>query len=168
MALFAFGPPPFVCPDCRVPYYRSGIACCPACGARLPVRPRACAICGTTDMPPRVKFCSDPCREAGKLLRPSAPVRAARSDGPGPYARRAAREAAAPGYATEAQLAARRAYYRGRCWMCGAPAVCMDHVKPLARGGSNWPSNQRPACWSCNYRKAAHWPLPAWIGKSCS
>jgi 5-methylcytosine-specific restriction endonuclease McrA len=74
--------------------------------------------------------------------------------------RRAAREAAAPGFATPEQLAARWAYYSGRCWMCGGAAEHMDHVKPLAAGGAHWPSNQRPACWPCNQRKGARWPYP--------
>lgn len=73
---------------------------------------------------------------------------------------RKAREAAAPGFATSAQIAARRAYYGGRCWMCGKIGPFMDHVKPLARGGSMWPSNLRPACWTCNGRKGAIWPWP--------
>ena len=79
--------------------------------------------------------------------------------------RRTAREKAAAGHATDEQLAARWAFYGGKCWMCGTPAAHMDHVKPLARGGSKWPANQRPACWPCNSRKAARWPLPAWTGK---
>jgi 5-methylcytosine-specific restriction endonuclease McrA len=74
--------------------------------------------------------------------------------------RRREREAAAPGSATEEQLAARWAFYGGRCWMCQGVATTMDHVKPLASGGSQWPSNQRPACWPCNVRKGAHWPWP--------
>jgi hypothetical protein len=44
--------------------------------------------------------------------------------------------------------------------MCGNLADHMDHVKPLAAGGSQWPSNQRPACWPCNFRKGARWPYP--------
>jgi 5-methylcytosine-specific restriction endonuclease McrA len=80
----------------------------------------------------------------------------------GASARRAARSAAAPGFATAAQLDARWAYYQGRCWMCRQRADHMDHVKPLARGGSNWPANQRPACWPCNKAKNVRWPfLPA-------
>jgi 5-methylcytosine-specific restriction endonuclease McrA len=89
-------------------------------------------------------------RETADLLRRRAAAQ-----------RRAEREAAAPGFATDEQLAARWAYYGGRCWMCGKPADHMDHVKPLAAGGSNWPSNQRPACWPCNFRKGARWPFPA-------
>jgi HNH endonuclease len=73
--------------------------------------------------------------------------------------RRLAREADAPGNCSAEQRAARWAYYGGRCWMCGKPASCMDHVKPLVCGGSNWPSNQRPSCWPCNALKAARWPF---------
>lgn len=39
------------------------------------------------------------------------------------------------------------------CWMCGAEATCMDHVVALCNGGSNWPSNLRPACGPCNGAK---------------
>lgn len=75
-------------------------------------------------------------------------------------ARRRQREQDAPGHATPEQLAARWAYYGGRCWMCGEPATLFEHVKPLFRGGGNWSSNQRPSCWPCNRRKAAQWPYP--------
>jgi len=68
---------------------------------------------------------------------------------------RQARKHGAAGYATAEQIAARITYYGGRCWMCGAPATEIDHVIPLARGGSNWPANLRPACRSCNARKGA-------------
>jgi len=74
--------------------------------------------------------------------------------------RRRALEAAAPGQVTAEQLQARIDYYGGLCWMCGAPWTCIDHVKPLARGGCNWPANLRPACRSCNARKHHHWPYP--------
>lgn len=74
--------------------------------------------------------------------------------------RRKALEDVALGEVTAEQLAARIAYYGGRCWMCSAPWTCIDHVKPLAAGGSNWPANLRPACRSCNARKQHHWPYP--------
>lgn len=74
-------------------------------------------------------------------------------------ANRRARERNAPGKATAEQVAARWAYYGGKCWMCGRPAVETDHVKPLAAGGSHWPSNLRPACRSCNSIKRARWPF---------
>ena len=56
----------------------------------------------------------------------------------------------APGVCTPENLIARINYYGGRCWMCGAVADTIDHVIPLARGGSNHPANLRPACRSCN------------------
>jgi len=73
--------------------------------------------------------------------------------------RRRARKAAAPGTATAAQIAARCAMFGNKCWVCGAPAEAIDHVKPLAAGGSGWPCNLRPICRSCNSRKGAKWPL---------
>lgn len=66
---------------------------------------------------------------------------------------RRAREQAAPGRSTVDQILGRIAMYGGLCWMCGAPATTLDHVKPLARGGANWPANLRPACKPCNSRK---------------
>jgi 5-methylcytosine-specific restriction endonuclease McrA len=61
---------------------------------------------------------------------------------------------------TPAQLLQRLAYYGGRCWMCGATADCIDHVKPLSRGGAHMLCNLRPACTPCNTRKGANWPWP--------
>ncbi len=66
---------------------------------------------------------------------------------------RRGRELNAPGSYTRVQWEARWAYYGGRCWMCGTEADTMDHVVALARGGSNWPANLRPACRSCNSAK---------------
>ena len=73
---------------------------------------------------------------------------------------RRGRKAGAAGWATPEQIAARVAYYGGRCWMCGAPWEQIDHVKPLRVGGPNWPANLRPACGSCNGRKNGVWPYP--------
>jgi 5-methylcytosine-specific restriction endonuclease McrA len=69
--------------------------------------------------------------------------------------RRKARKANAAGTATTAQVEARIAYYGHRCWMCGGPFEHVDHVIPLARGGTNWPANLRPACATCNLKKGA-------------
>ena len=63
-------------------------------------------------------------------------------------------------YATASHIAARWETFGGRCWMCGGGATAMDHVKPLAAGGSHFPSNQRPACRTCNSSKGAKWPYP--------
>lgn len=46
------------------------------------------------------------------------------------------------------------------CWLCGAPAVESDHVKPVAAGGVDLPCNIRPICRPCNIDKGAAWPFP--------
>lgn len=70
---------------------------------------------------------------------------------------RRAREAQAPGFATSQQIQARIEYYGGRCYLCGAKANTIDHVKPLIANGSNWPANLRPACKPCNFSKGGRW-----------
>lgn len=56
-------------------------------------------------------------------------------------------------------LRLRIAYYDGLCWICSKPYEAVDHVKPLSKGGSNWPANLRPICRDCNSRKASKWPF---------
>jgi 5-methylcytosine-specific restriction endonuclease McrA len=74
------------------------------------------------------------------------------------YQRRA-RKLGAAGSATAEQIQARIDFYGGLCWMCREPYDELDHVKPLSRGGSNWPANLRPACLRCNRTKCDTWPL---------
>jgi hypothetical protein len=74
-------------------------------------------------------------------------------------AQRRMRMRRARGHSTDPQIRARIDFYGGLCWICrSAPYEALDHVKPLARGGSNWPANLRPACQSCNSQKGAKWP----------
>ena len=80
---------------------------------------------------------------------------------------RRARERLAAGRASSGQMAARWDYFAGLCWMCGSRADVLDHVKPLARGGSGWPSNLRPACSRCNLKKSARWPYPLEVASAC-
>jgi 5-methylcytosine-specific restriction endonuclease McrA len=48
-----------------------------------------------------------------------------------------------------------------RCWLCGrAGADTLDHVVPVAYGGTNTPANLRPAHKSCNSRRGATMPRP--------
>jgi len=72
---------------------------------------------------------------------------------------RRARKNGAAGQATAEQRAARWEVFGGKCYICGAPAEAIDHVVPLARGGSNWPANLRPICNRCNSTKGAKWPF---------
>jgi 5-methylcytosine-specific restriction endonuclease McrA len=60
-----------------------------------------------------------------------------------------------PGFATAEQVRQRIAYYGWRCWLCGEPWAEVDHVIPVKHGGTNWPSNLRPACWTCNRSKGS-------------
>lgn len=54
------------------------------------------------------------------------------------------------------QLAARLTMFPG-CWMCGGTYECIDHVKPITKGGPHMLSNLRPACRSCNQKKGGRW-----------
>jgi len=58
---------------------------------------------------------------------------------------------------TLVQLAARLAYWGNVCWMCGAHANAVDHVKPLIKGGPHMLANFRPACGPCNASKGGRW-----------
>lgn len=60
---------------------------------------------------------------------------------------------------TPAQLFARMEYFGHRCWMCGAAATSIDHVKPIAKHGAHALCNMRPACVRCNTKKRDRWPL---------
>jgi 5-methylcytosine-specific restriction endonuclease McrA len=59
---------------------------------------------------------------------------------------------------SSSQLHQRLAYFGHRCWMCGAEANSIDHVKPLSKGGAHALANIRPACHSCNCKKRDQWP----------
>jgi hypothetical protein len=51
----------------------------------------------------------------------------------------------------------RMAVWSNKCWMCGGPFECLDHVKPISKGGADCLANYRPACTSCNARKGSRW-----------
>ncbi len=74
-------------------------------------------------------------------------------------ARRKARMAGASGTFTREQWLGRLAVYLNRCAYCtkclNTTTATMDHVIPVSKGGSNWPSNIVPACGSCNFSKSA-------------
>jgi hypothetical protein len=46
--------------------------------------------------------------------------------------------------------------YGGKCLRCSSTdRITMDHIRPLASLGSNWPHNLQPLCLSCNASKGA-------------
>lgn len=60
---------------------------------------------------------------------------------------------------TEDQMLARFSLWNFKCWLCKvSPFEAIEHVKPLSKGGWDCLSNIRPACISCNSKKAAAWP----------
>jgi 5-methylcytosine-specific restriction endonuclease McrA len=46
------------------------------------------------------------------------------------------------------------AFYGRRC-ACGAPAEHVDHIIPVADGGTDRLDNLRPSCAACNLAKGA-------------
>jgi len=76
-------------------------------------------------------------------------------------AKRRARLLEAEGAYTATDVRKQYAKQRGRCFWCKEEVgddYHVDHYVPLSRGGSNWPSNIRIACSSCNLSK--HDKLP--------
>jgi 5-methylcytosine-specific restriction endonuclease McrA len=85
--------------------------------------------------------------------------------------KRRSRKANAAGVCSEDQWMARFNFFGGLCWLqldgCTGVGDTIDHVIPLSRGGTNWPSNLRPACGHCNYVKGTKLPSEleelAWV-----
>lgn len=51
-------------------------------------------------------------------------------------------------------MAIRREFWAKRCVVCGSDyKICIDHVEPLAKGGTNDPGNLQPLCEPCNLKK---------------
>jgi len=77
--------------------------------------------------------------------------------------RRRARELAAEGTWTAADIDTIRLLQKGRCPVCGADlrktGEHIDHVEPLSKGGSNWPENLQLLCPHCNLTKSDKDPI---------
>lgn len=76
---------------------------------------------------------------------------------------RRARLLGATGTHTAADVRAQYERQHGHCFWCGAKVTWrkkhIDHVIPLALGGSNGPENLVIACPSCNLAKGARHPM---------
>lgn len=72
------------------------------------------------------------------------------------HARRS-RKFGASGFHSESLWLARVCFFGWRCRYCktalNPTTLSRDHMIPLCRGGSNWPSNLVPCCRLCNSRK---------------
>jgi len=75
-------------------------------------------------------------------------------------ARRRTKSRQAEGSYTADDVKALVARQKSRCACCGAKKkLAVDHIVPLAKGGSNWPRNLQMLCRSCNSKKAARDPV---------
>lgn len=78
------------------------------------------------------------------------------------WATRRARKRSAGGRFTRADVEVRLKAQRGRCAWCRVKlgsTYHVDHIEPLARGGSNEPRNLQILCQSCNCRKWSTDPI---------
>lgn len=77
---------------------------------------------------------------------------------------RRARKRKAQGFFTSDDIARIRLMQRDRCAMPDCKKQLhgeghRDHIKPLSRGGSNWPNNIQLLCSKCNIEKHAKDPI---------
>lgn len=81
--------------------------------------------------------------------------------------RRRARKLAADGGFTANDINHLRIIQGDMCVVCDAPfgevAISIDHITPLSRGGSNWPTNIQLLCLRCNKCKGIK-TMQEWIG----
>lgn len=77
---------------------------------------------------------------------------------------RRARRCGAEGFHKANEIAAILKRQKHKCAECGVSvrdkgSAEVDHIMPLALGGSNWPSNLQILCVKCNRKKGAKHPL---------
>lgn len=134
--------------------------------------PRAavCLVCSKTFRPRSKKpnrYCSQACSAIGrrktadeKRIRLRDYIRAWRRRHPLMVRlqknRRRAVERGAPGYLSAREWRSVKRKYGNRCAICrGKRKLTIDHIRPLSRGGTNYPDNIQPLCGPCNSRKHA-------------
>jgi len=76
-------------------------------------------------------------------------------------AARRARKVNAEGRYTKKDVQRIHALQRGKCAVCRCELnrYHVDHIVPLAAGGSNWPNNLQILCPPCNFSKSARNPV---------
>lgn len=75
---------------------------------------------------------------------------------------RRAQKRAAEGHHTKEDIQTIHTAQGGKCACCKTKVgkrYHVDHIQPLARGGSNWPSNLQILCPTCNISKGARDPV---------
>lgn len=80
-----------------------------------------------------------------------------------------ARKRGASGSHTTADIKAQHERQEGKCYWCNCKVgdkYHVDHVVPLSKGGSNWPSNIVIACPTCNQVKKDKHPMD-FAGQLC-
>lgn len=73
-----------------------------------------------------------------------------------------ARKKGADGYHTYEDVVKLLKHQKYKCAECGidiSKKYEVDHIMPLALGGSNWPKNLQCLCRNCNARKSAKHPI---------
>ena len=98
------------------------------------------------------KFCSTKCAGIGSRKQPESLV--------DPYNRRASKQ---PGLSSTSR---RKLLHRWQsqqlsCFYCDGPCESVDHVIPIARGGTHFEGNLVPCCRKCNGSKS-DWLLIEW------
>jgi len=116
------------CPVCFAPE-----RVCRGCGRTFRGTHGYCTTCAFKRLPPEVRKAL----RAKYLYTRRARKYAARVAGPVPVS------------------AYLRVLASGSCAYCGKPAVTVDHITPLSRGGHEAEYNLAPACWACNQSKNA-------------
>ena len=83
---------------------------------------------------------------------------------------RRARKAAADGTHSKEDIGQIRKMQKDRCACCMMPLKRkghVDHIKPLSKGGSNWPCNLQILCAPCNQTKNSRDPIEFMQSKGC-
>lgn len=133
------------CRDCRSAHLATRRG-----GGVANTRQTPCVDCGSPSYGERCR----PCRDA-VVQRESDPIAALRRKRQ--HNRRERRDKAAPGLSKAQRhklLHLWRKQGRACAYCLSSQAQCVDHVIPLALGGTNYEGNLAPACSDCNLRKS--------------